>query len=146
MHRFSAIALVDPRGWLLLQERDEHPEIDPEKWGFPGGRVEADEDFETAAYRELAEETGVELGGGLELVERFTVFHAHSGTDDQFHLFAAHVDLTDDDIVLGEGRQMVFVAPEAARRLDLTAAAAIALPYFLDSAVYRRLRGRAPGG
>jgi 8-oxo-dGTP diphosphatase len=140
MHRFSAIALVDPRGWLLLQERDEHPVIDPEKWGFPGGGVEDHEDFETAAYRELAEETGVELDGGLELVEKFTVFHSHSETDDEFHLFAARVELTDDDIVVGEGRRMVFVEPDAARALDLTAAAAIALPHFLDSAVYHRLR------
>lgn len=139
MHRFSAIALVDSRGWILLQERDEHPVIDPEKWGFPGGGVEPDEDFEAAAYRELAEETGVELDGGLQLVEEFTVFHPHSATEDDFHLFAARVELADDDIVVGEGRQMVFVDPEEARRLDLTAAAAIALPHFLDSDVYREL-------
>ena len=139
MKRFASIALVDARGWVLLQERDEFPVIDPEKWGFPGGGVEEAEDFETAAYRELEEETGVQLDSGLELVDVFTVFHHHSATDDEMALFAARVDLTDDDIVVGEGRRIVFVEPGAARDLDLTAGAALALPKFLDSDVYRRL-------
>jgi len=30
MTRFSSIVLVDARGWVLLQERDEFPAIDPE--------------------------------------------------------------------------------------------------------------------
>lgn len=139
MHRFASVALVDPRGWILLQERDEHPVIDPEKWGFPGGGVEDGEEFEAAAYRELAEETGVVLSGGLVLFDKFTVFHAHSATDDDFRLYAARVDLTDADIVVGEGRQMVFVDPEVARGLDLTEAAALALPEFLASDLYREL-------
>ena len=66
-HRFASVILVDDRGWLLLQERDEHPDIDPGKWGFVGGGVEDGEDFGTAAYRELGEETGVEIDDGLEL-------------------------------------------------------------------------------
>lgn len=139
MQRFSSIALVDPRGWILLQERDEHPVIDPEKWGFPGGHVDDGEDYETAAYRELAEETGVRLADGLELVGTFSVFHDHSETDDEMVLFAGRVDLTDADIVVGEGRRIVFVDPDEARRLDLTAGASIALPDFLESDHYRRL-------
>ncbi len=50
---------MDRRGWLLLQERDEHAPVAPNKWGLVGGKVEEGEDFETAAYRELAEETGL---------------------------------------------------------------------------------------
>ena len=139
MHRFASIALVDARGWVLLQERDEFPVIDPEKWGFPGGGVEEGEDYEAAAHRELEEETGVRLPGGLELVDRFVVYHEHHDSDDEMALFAARVDLSDDDIVVGEGRRIVFVEPTAARGLELTAGAAIALPVFLDSELYRRL-------
>ena len=65
MARFSSVVLVDDRGWILLQERDEHPEIDPECWGYCGGHLEEGEDFETAAYRELAEETGVQHIGDV---------------------------------------------------------------------------------
>ena len=64
MQRFASVVLVDSRGWVLLQERDEHPAIDPEKWGFVGGHLEPGEDFLAGAYRELAEETGIRLDRG----------------------------------------------------------------------------------
>ena len=63
VRRFATVLLVDPRGWLLLQERDEHAPIDPERWGLVGGHVEDGEDVEHAVHRELAEETGLPPGG-----------------------------------------------------------------------------------
>ena len=57
--RLACVLLVDPRGWLLLQERDENAPIAPDCWGMVGGHVEPGEDFEVAVYRELAEETGI---------------------------------------------------------------------------------------
>jgi 8-oxo-dGTP diphosphatase len=135
---FASIALVDHRGWLLLQERDEHPVVDPEKWGFPGGAVEPGEGFEATAYRELAEETGVRLAGGLECYGVFD-FDCPAHGAERFALWAARVELTDDDVECHEGRQMVFVDPAAAVGLDLTASAAQVLPGFLASATYREL-------
>ena len=76
MQRFSSVVLVDARGWVLLQERDEFPAIDPEKWGFVGGHLDPGEDYLPGAYRELAEETGIRLADGLELFGQFTVHHA----------------------------------------------------------------------
>ena len=139
MQRFSSVVLVDPRGWVLLQERDEHPVIDPEKWGFVGGSVEDGEAYDAGAYRELAEETGIRLDGGLELHGTFRVWHEHSRSDDEFQLWVMRTDLTDADIVCGEGRQIVFVDPGQVHTLDLTASARVALPVFLDSDHYRRL-------
>lgn len=124
---------------MLLQERDEFPDIDPERWGFVGGHLDEDENYRAGAYRELEEETGLRLEAGLELFGQFTVHHPHTDTDDEFRLFAMRVDLGDDDIECHEGRRIVFVEPEQARGLDLTAAAAIALPRFLDSDLYSRL-------
>ncbi|TGN65597.1 NUDIX domain-containing protein [Nocardioides eburneiflavus] len=46
--RSAGVVLVDRRGWILLQERDEHPRIDPEKWGLAGGHVDPGEDFAAA--------------------------------------------------------------------------------------------------
>ena len=84
---FATVILVDPRGWLLLQERDEHAPIDPERWGLVGGHVEDGEDIETAAYRELAEETGVRLAPGtLQPWDTIAVFHAAYGSDDDARL------------------------------------------------------------
>ena len=139
MQRFSSIILVDRRGWVLLQERDEHPLIDPERWGFVGGHVDEGESYEQAAYRELEEETGVRLSDGLARYDTFPVRHEHKHTDDEFALFVMGVDLTDEDIVLGEGRQIVFVDPATVGDLPLTSAARIALLGFLASAAYREL-------
>ena len=131
--------LVDRRGWILLQERDEFPAIDPEKWGLVGGHVDDGEDVEAAAYRELLEETGVRLPPGtLRPWRAIEVFHAAYGTNDRMHVYAAPTSLTDADIVCGEGRQIVFVAPAAARALDLTASASIVVPGFLDSPALRQ--------
>ena len=140
-HLFAGVILVDRRGWLLLQERDEHPRIDPEKWGLAGGHLDPGEDFEPGAHRELEEETGVRLAPGtLEMWREFVVDHrAAYGTFDRMQVFVAATDLTDDDIECHEGRRIVFVEPAEARALDLTSAASDIVPAFLGSDLYRRL-------
>ena len=143
-HRFAGVVLVDREGRILLQERDEHPRIDPEKWGLAGGHLDPGEDFEPAAHRELEEETGVRLPDGvLELWREVTVDHRASyGTWDRMQVFVAATDLTDDDIDCREGRQIVFVDPAVALGLDLSSAATHIVPAFLASDTYRRLRSR----
>jgi 8-oxo-dGTP pyrophosphatase MutT (NUDIX family) len=136
--RFAGVILVDRRGWILLQERDEHPRIDPEKWGLAGGHVDPGEDFESAAHRELEEETGVRLpAGGLALFREFVVDHREAyGTWDVMQVFVATTGLTDADIDCREGRRIVFVDPATARGLDLTSAATDIVPAFLVSDTY----------
>jgi ADP-ribose pyrophosphatase YjhB (NUDIX family) len=136
--RFAGVILVDRRGWILLQERDEHPRIDPEKWGLAGGHVDPGEDFESAAHRELEEETGVRLPpGALALFREFVVDHREAyGSWDVMQVFVAATDLTDDDIDCREGRRIVFVDPTEARGLHLTSAATDIVPAFLVSDTY----------
>ncbi|GGR40823.1 8-oxo-dGTP pyrophosphatase MutT (NUDIX family) [Nocardioides luteus] len=144
MTEFAAVILVDRRGWVLLQERDEHPRIAPEKWSFSGGHLEPGEDPLAGAIRELEEETEVRLSpGDLELVTVADVRHPETGSEDKIHLFAAGVDLTDADIVCHEGRQIVFVDPAKAFDLDLSDSARTALPSFLGSAQHAALSGSA---
>jgi 8-oxo-dGTP diphosphatase len=55
-----AVALIDASGRILLQRRrigGEHGGL----WEFPGGKVEAGETPQTAAFREIEEELGVRL-------------------------------------------------------------------------------------
>ncbi len=138
---FSGVLLVDPRGWVLLQERDEHPRIDPDCWGLVGGHVDPDEDVETAAYRELTEETEVAaVPGSLRWFGEFEVDHtAAYGTWDLMAVYAAATDLDDGDIVCHEGRRIVFVDPGTVPGLRLTKGAAVILPAFLLSDLYRDL-------
>jgi 8-oxo-dGTP pyrophosphatase MutT (NUDIX family) len=131
--RFACIILVDSRGWLLLQERDEHPVYDPDKWAFVGGHVEEGEDPETAAYRELEEETGIALPPGA-----LTLWREDRLERGTYWIWTARVDLTDADVVLGEGRQIVFVDPDQVFDLDLADVVRPQLTRFLASDLYAR--------
>ncbi len=141
MKRFASVILVDRRGWILMQERDEHPLIDPELWSLSGGHVDEGEEFEPAAYRELAEETGVELAPGtLRLFEEFDIWHEVYGSTDRLAVYVAGVDLSDDDIDCREGRQIVFVDPATLDGLPLSETAGIVVPALLASPIYADLR------
>lgn len=143
VRHFVGIVLVDRQGHVLLQERDEHPVIDPERWGFVGGHVDEGEEIEAAAYRELREETGVGLGADtLAFWGDAEVYHPAYASLDRMWLYAAATELSDADIVCGEGRQIVFVDPAKALELDLTGSAAKLLPRFLESDLYRELTSR----
>jgi 8-oxo-dGTP diphosphatase len=146
--RFAGVVLVDRRGWVLLQERDEHPVIDPERWGLVGGHLDPGEEFEAAAYRELAEETEIVLAPpDLTLWQVFDVDHTEAyGTIDRMAVYVAGTDLDDADVVCHEGRRIVFVDPSSVLDLALTKAAAVIMPAPLASDLYGELARRSGPG
>jgi 8-oxo-dGTP diphosphatase len=134
---FAAALLVDRRGRVLLQERDEHAPLDANRWGLVGGHVEDGEDFATAAHRELAEETGLSLEVPLVRWADFDVPERVSGDGEgTLAVFVAAVDARDEDIVVGEGRQIVFCDPDRIAGLDLADVASEVVRTFLRSATY----------
>ena len=128
------VGLVDPRGWLLLQERDEHAPIEPNKWCLVGGGIEEGEEPTVAAVRELAEETGI-VCTELQALGRHDLPCAFHGRD-LVDLFTAPTSATDADIVCGEGRQIVFVAPSEVAALDLTETTRTLFSLVLDAHQY----------
>ena len=140
MPRIAVVLLVDPRGHVLLQHRDEHAPRAADQWGMVGGHVEEGEDFDTAVHREILEETGIVTTPADLVLWQETGFTYSDGHHSSYRVYAGRVDLTDDDIVLGEGRAIVFVDPATTPALDQAESLAHFLPLFLASDLYRQLR------
>ncbi len=98
------------------------------------------EEPDAAAYRELLEETGLRVEPpALELWREFSIFHSAYESFGRVSVFTAATTATDAEIVVGEGRQIVFVDPVTVDRLPLSASATRILPEFLASDRYRSL-------
>jgi 8-oxo-dGTP diphosphatase len=138
MPRIAVVFLVDARGHVLLQHRDEHAPRAPNQWGMVGGHVEDGEDYDEAMRREILEETGIEIAAEDLTLWQATEFHYSDGPS-HYRVYAGRVDLTDADIVLGEGRAIVFVDPADTPALDKAESTAYFLPLFLASDLYRTL-------
>ena len=107
MQRGSGVLLVDDRGWILLQLRDANGAY-PHHWGTVGGMVEPGETVESAARRELAEETGYRAGH-LHFGAQ-TRLQLPDGTPRVATLFYAHYDGVQPISCL-EGERIEFVDP-----------------------------------
>lgn len=144
--------LVDPRGWVLLQERDEHAPVAANQWGIVGGHVEPGEAWPAAMRRELREETGLTLPEGALRVwydgSHTPEPKVRPGLRNHWQLWTTAVELTDADITCGEGRQIVFVDPDRLDELDLAVTTAYFLPRFLASPEYTAMlrAGRSRAG
>lgn len=137
------IFLVDVRGWVLLQERDEHAPVAAEQWGIVGGHVDPGEEWPAATRRELLEETGIVLPEGALTLwydgHQTPESKSRPGLVNHWQVWFTRVDLTDDDVVCGEGRQIVFVDPARLDELELAESTAWFLPRFLASDEYAAL-------
>lgn len=140
MVRISVVLLVDPQGRVLLMERDEYAPRAPNQWGMVGGHVEDGEDFEAAMYRELEEETGLILpAGSLRLWHSGTFQYSDADEPFDYRVWMGGTTARNEDIVVGEGRQIVFVEPDRVQDLDKAESCARFVPEFLASADYREL-------
>lgn len=65
IHRSVHIYVFNRPGKILLQLRSRNKDIQPGKWDTSvGGHLDAGEDYDRAARRELLEELGIEVGSG----------------------------------------------------------------------------------
>ena len=142
----AGIVVVERAGRVLLQLRDSAAPAFPDKWSLVGGHVETGEAPDVAARREVLEESAIAVDGRLDLVFEGTLPSGYGPGLTQWHVYAAATAARDADIVVGEGADIVFVAPEDVAGLDLTPSAALILPAFLGSPLHLRLTAEAARG
>ena len=129
---------VNSRGEVLLQLRDDKPEIRfPAHWGVIGGQVEEGESFEEALVREVAEE--IERDAAT-----FEYWDTYESPGYITTMFAARLDEPGESLTLNEGQRVQFFSPQAAMMQPLVPWLAKTLPDFVRSDLYRRLCPEAP--
>ncbi|MBE3068452.1 MAG: NUDIX domain-containing protein [Chloroflexi bacterium] len=107
----AAALIVDEKNRLLLMKRS-----DSSCWGPPGGAVELGEVVETAARREVREETGLELGG-LALFGVFSgpdLFYRYPNGDEVYNVTIVYLtrDWRGEVRLNGEHTNWGWFAPE----------------------------------
>lgn len=143
--RIAVVFVVDPQGRVLMQHRSADAAVSPNQWSMPGGKIEDGESPVEAARREVHEETGLRV---VDLVPFWSGTRASVKSTDgivEIYAFATGTDAEQEDIVVGEGQAMVFLAPEQALARDLGVTAALVLAPFLESEVYKRLANTPSG-
>jgi 8-oxo-dGTP diphosphatase len=114
----AGVVLVRRDGAVLMQHRGELPpgKYWPLCWAYPAGHVEEDEDFESAARRELREETGYEVSELALLIEE--EHELIDGKRATRHVFWAMYD-DKQEIQCNEGLEMKFLTLEELKDKNL---------------------------
>ena len=74
MSKFVVVitAIITNKNKFLILKRSPSMEIHPNKWSFPGGKLEKGEDIYDCLSRELKEETGLEIQPELQYISDYT--------------------------------------------------------------------------
>lgn len=116
-HRGVGVLLQDRAGRVLMQLRDDVPEIaGPGKWCLFGGHIDAGETILQTAIREMAEETGLNVRPDELRPYVVTRSNPRSNLVYVYHMVR---DITPADICVGEGAGFAFFTRAQIGRLDM---------------------------
>lgn len=132
----AGIILLDPEGRVLLQLRDDRPDIMfPNHWGITGGAGREGESPAEIARREVREETGLDVDHA-SFFRTYTFPDEHG--DREVHIFFAPAAAASGIMRVGEGRALRFFAPAELAAIDIAYNHRQVLAEFLASDQYRR--------
>ena len=111
----AAAVIRDHSGKILIARRA-NTQHQGGLWEFPGGKVDAGEDPETALIRELMEELGIEIARA-DLVPLTFASHAYP----EFHLLMPLYlcKRWEGDIAAQENQELLWVKPDELRLYDM---------------------------
>jgi 8-oxo-dGTP diphosphatase len=136
--QWAGVVLVNSRGEILLNLRDDDPAIHwPIVWDVIGGVVEDDETPHECIMRETLEEAGLRL-------DEFRRFKVHEvpladGDTARLHMYSARLDKPASELVVGEGQEHPFFAFEEAQQVPLVRGIELVLREFFVSVDYQVL-------
>jgi 8-oxo-dGTP diphosphatase len=136
IHEGSCVILFDREGRVLLQQRDDDiPPAGVGRWTIPGGGREGDESPRKTALREFEEETGI----ALERLRFFETLDHESprGGRSTTHLFFSDDEVARERIVVNEGMDFQYFAPDDALALPMNPQSRERLERFFASDKYR---------
>jgi len=108
----SAI-LINPRGQVLLQQRDDNPAIRyPGHWSLFGGTIENSESPADAVAREVKEEIDYEM-------RNFGLFREFVQNNKREFAYAGELTAGLDELTLSEGQGMNFFYPSQLKELQI---------------------------
>jgi len=100
-HREVAVWVMNEKGDILVQKRAASKRIKPNKWGFCAGHVDAGEDVEKAAKRELFEEEGLICDLEFLFVEKVPSERANNIEDNKFmYMFFARTNKRSEEFII----------------------------------------------
>lgn len=140
------VIVVDRRGRILLQERDEFAPKGPNRWAIPGGSIEDMESPAEAAERELFEETGLKIASLALFWHGRQRFDGPHDVVTEWYVYCGRTEARQEDVVVGEGRRMIFTSPFEIAGLPLVKNARHFLNLFLRAESYAMLAGEGGNG
>ncbi len=109
------VAIRDDNGRVLILKRSMNSKNNGGKWDFPGGKVDAGEDIDSALLREVCEETGL----SIELERVLGCAESETGGKRIAYLIMGAVILSGRVRLSGEHSDYVWIEPSSLAEADL---------------------------